>query len=58
MLSYLQAAILGILQGISELFPISSLGHSIIGLPPDARQIISRVGCGFRPPEAVELPVF
>ena len=30
MLSYLQAAILGILQGISELFPISSLGHSII----------------------------
>jgi len=30
MLSYLQAAILGILQGISELFPISSLGHSIL----------------------------
>ena len=30
MLSFLQAAILGILQGISELFPISSLGHSII----------------------------
>jgi undecaprenyl-diphosphatase len=30
MLSYLQAVILGILQGISELFPISSLGHSII----------------------------
>jgi undecaprenyl-diphosphatase len=30
MLTYLQAAILGILQGISELFPISSLGHSII----------------------------
>ena len=30
MLSYFQAAILGILQGISELFPISSLGHSII----------------------------
>jgi undecaprenyl-diphosphatase len=29
-LSFLQAAILGILQGISELFPISSLGHSII----------------------------
>src|SRR5208282_2821058 len=29
MLTYLQAAILGILQGISELFPISSLGHSI-----------------------------
>lgn len=30
MLSYIQAVILGILQGISELFPISSLGHSII----------------------------
>jgi undecaprenyl-diphosphatase len=30
MLSDLQAAILGTLQGISELFPISSLGHSII----------------------------
>jgi len=30
MLSYFQAAILGVLQGISELFPISSLGHSII----------------------------
>jgi undecaprenyl-diphosphatase len=30
MLTYLQAAILGILQGISELFPISSLGHSIL----------------------------
>ena len=30
MLSYLQAAILGLLQGVSELFPISSLGHSVI----------------------------
>jgi len=30
MLSFVQAIILGILQGISELFPISSLGHSII----------------------------
>lgn len=30
MLSYLQAIILGVLQGISELFPISSLGHSIV----------------------------
>jgi undecaprenyl-diphosphatase len=30
MLSYFQAALLGILQGISELFPISSLGHSIL----------------------------
>jgi undecaprenyl-diphosphatase len=30
MLSFLQAVVLGILQGVSELFPISSLGHSII----------------------------
>ncbi len=30
MLSYFQAIVLGVLQGISELFPISSLGHSVI----------------------------
>jgi undecaprenyl-diphosphatase len=30
MLTPIQAALLGLLQGISELFPISSLGHSII----------------------------
>lgn len=30
MISYFQAVILGALQGISELFPISSLGHSVI----------------------------
>jgi undecaprenyl-diphosphatase len=30
MLSYLQGVILGILQGVTELFPISSLGHSTI----------------------------
>ena len=30
MISYTQALVLGLLQGISELFPISSLGHSII----------------------------
>ena len=29
-MSYLQAIILGLLQGVSELFPISSLGHSVI----------------------------
>ena len=29
-ISYLQALILGLLQGVSELFPISSLGHSVI----------------------------
>lgn len=30
MLSTLQAVILGLIQGFSELFPISSLGHSVI----------------------------
>ena len=29
-ITYFQAAILGLLQGVSELFPISSLGHSVI----------------------------
>lgn len=29
-MTYLQAIILGLVQGISELFPISSLGHSVI----------------------------
>src|ERR1700691_5587213 len=30
MLTLLQAIILGTLQGVSELFPISSLGHSVL----------------------------
>jgi undecaprenyl-diphosphatase len=30
MLSYLQAIIMGALQGFTELFPISSLGHSVV----------------------------
>ena len=30
MLSYFQAVILGIIQGATELFPVSSLGHSVI----------------------------
>ena len=30
MIGYGQAIILGLLQGFSELFPISSLGHSVI----------------------------
>ena len=29
-ISYFQGAILGLLQGVTELFPISSLGHSVI----------------------------
>src|SRR5262249_27749187 len=29
-ISYVQALILGLLQGVTELFPISSLGHSVI----------------------------
>ena len=30
MITYFQAIIIGLLQGVSELFPISSLGHSVI----------------------------
>ena len=30
MITYLQAIILGVIQGITELFPVSSLGHSVI----------------------------
>lgn len=30
MLTYLQAVIFGLLQGVTELFPISSLGHSVV----------------------------
>jgi len=29
-MSYLQAVVLGLLQGITELFPVSSLGHTVI----------------------------
>ena len=29
-ISYLQAIVIGLLQGVTELFPISSLGHSIL----------------------------
>lgn len=30
MLSYLQSIILGLLQGVTELFPVSSLGHTVL----------------------------
>src|ERR1700749_4314000 len=30
MITIFQAIVLGLLQGVSELFPISSLGHSVI----------------------------
>ena len=29
-LTYLQAIVIGIVQGVTELFPISSLGHSVL----------------------------
>jgi undecaprenyl-diphosphatase len=29
-LTYVQAAVIGLLQGVTELFPISSLGHSVL----------------------------
>ena len=30
MISYLQAVVIGLLQGVTELFPLSSLGHSVL----------------------------
>src|SRR5947209_3425713 len=30
LITYFQAIVLGVLQGITELFPISSLGHTVI----------------------------
>src|SRR5258708_29556943 len=30
MLSYFQALVIGLIQGVTELFPISSLGHSVL----------------------------
>lgn len=30
MLSYLQAVVIGLLQGVTELFPVSSLGHAVL----------------------------
>ncbi|HEY5442381.1 MAG TPA: undecaprenyl-diphosphate phosphatase, partial [Candidatus Saccharimonadales bacterium] len=30
MITYFQAIIIGLLQGVSELFPVSSLGHSVL----------------------------
>jgi undecaprenyl-diphosphatase len=32
MISYLQAVVIGLLQGVTELFPVSSLGHSVLVL--------------------------
>ena len=30
MITYLQAVVIGLLQGVTELFPVSSLGHSVL----------------------------
>jgi undecaprenyl-diphosphatase len=29
-ISYFQAIVIGLIQGVTELFPISSLGHSVL----------------------------
>src|SRR3984885_9098177 len=29
-LTYLEAAVVGLVQGVSEMFPVSSLGHSVL----------------------------
>jgi len=30
MLSYFRAIVIGLFQGVTELFPVSSLGHSVL----------------------------
>ena len=30
MISYFQSIVIGLLQGVTELFPVSSLGHSVL----------------------------
>lgn len=30
MISFFQAIVIGVIQGVTELFPISSLGHSVL----------------------------
>ena len=32
-LSYPEAVVVGLLQGVTELFPVSSLGHSVLCRP-------------------------
>lgn len=29
-LTYVQAIVIGLIQGVTELFPVSSLGHSVL----------------------------
>ena len=29
-LTYLEAAVVGLVQGVSEMFPVSSLGHNVL----------------------------
>jgi hypothetical protein len=38
-MTYLQAILIGALQGVTELFPVSSLGHSIL-IPRPARRLL------------------
>jgi undecaprenyl-diphosphatase len=46
MISYFQAVVLGLLQGVSELFPISSLGHTVL-IPPLLNWKIDQSSDGF-----------
>ena len=32
-LTYLEAVVTGLIQGVTELFPVSSLGHNVL-IPP------------------------
>ena len=46
MLTYAQAILLGLLQGVAELFPISSLGHTVL-IPSLLRWNIDQSGADF-----------
>jgi hypothetical protein len=37
MLTYVQATVIGVVQGVTELFPVSSLGHSVLFAAPRSR---------------------
>jgi len=38
-LTYLEAAVVGLIQGVSEMFPVSSLGHNVLLPRPRRRQL-------------------
>lgn len=46
-LTYLEASVVGLIQGVSELFPVSSLGHNVL-IP--AGSAARSATAGWKPP--------